>query len=140
MALHDETTNSDGNGTSASRRILIIEDNVDSAESLQLLLEMSGHTVHVAFRGADGVALARSFKPEIVLCDIGLPGGMDGYAVAGELRRDPATQNASLIALTGYGQVEDQQRAQQAGFEMHITKPVDPDELEKRLRNIQVRA
>jgi CheY-like chemotaxis protein len=106
-------------------RILVVEDNHDAANSLRILLELIGHEVTVAYSGPEGINLARQWHPDVVLCDIGLP-GLDGYAVAGELRHDPNTQGAHLIAITGYGQEEDQRRALQAGFDHHLTKPVDP--------------
>jgi CheY-like chemotaxis protein len=109
----------------SGRRVLIIEDNLDIAESLQELIMDFGHETRIAGRGAEGVGLARSFHPDIVLCDIGLPGGMDGYAVARTLREDPALQGITLIALTGYGQGEDRRRVQEAGFDRHLIKPVD---------------
>ncbi len=110
-------------------RILVVEDNRDTADSLRMLLELLGHEVAVAYTGPDGVQKAREFRPDVVLCDIGLP-GLDGYAVAGELRRDPATAGAHLIAITGYGREEDRQRSRQAGFDHHLTKPVDPRDLQ----------
>jgi CheY-like chemotaxis protein len=90
-----------------------------------MLLELLGHTVAVAYTGPDGVRLAREWRPDVVLCDIGLP-GLDGYGVAGALRHDPATAGARLIAVTGYGQDEDRRRTREAGFDHHLTKPVDP--------------
>jgi CheY-like chemotaxis protein len=108
-----------------SLKILVVEDNRDAAESMRMLLELFGHHVALAYNGPDGVKTARDFRPDVVLCDIGLP-GMDGYGVAAELRRDPATAAASLIAISGYGQEEDHRRARQAGFDHHLTKPVDP--------------
>jgi len=118
------------------RRCLLIEDNPDAAESMGLLLELSGHQVEIAHDGRQGLAAARRFLPEIVLCDIGLPGGMDGYEVARQMRGDPALRGASLIALTGYGQDDDQRRAAEAGFDVHLTKPADPDALERLLREL----
>jgi PAS domain S-box-containing protein len=109
-----------------SRRVLVIEDNADAAESLQMLLELSGFEVTTAADGSAGLETARRFHPDVVLCDIGLPGGLDGYAVARELRADPALQPVHLIALTGYGQAEDRRRAYAEGFDLHLTKPVDP--------------
>jgi signal transduction histidine kinase len=113
-------------------RILVVEDNPDAAETLRDLLELSGHEVAVAYSGPAGVATAREFWPEVVLCDLGLP-GMDGCAVAAELRRDPATAAARLIAVTGYGQEEDRRRCREAGFDLCLTKPVDPTQLERLL-------
>jgi PAS domain S-box-containing protein len=111
-------------------RILVVEDNRDSAETLRMLLEMFGHEVSVAFSGPDGVKEAKRLHPEVVLCDIGLP-GLDGYGVAGELRRDPETAGARVIAVTGYGAEEDRRRSQEAGFDMHLTKPLDPETLKE---------
>jgi len=112
------------------RRILVVEDHRDGAETQRDLLELWGHEVAVAYSGPDGVAAARRFRPEVVLCDLGLP-GMDGCAVAAELRQDPATAAARLIAVTAYGEEEDRRRSQAAGFELHLTKPVDPARLEQ---------
>jgi PAS domain S-box-containing protein len=110
-------------------RVLVIEDRRDTAESLRMLLELLGHQVAVAYTGAPGLQTARSFHPDVVLCDIGLPGGMDGYAVARALRADGELFEVPLIAMSGYGQEEDQRRARQAGFDRHLTKPVDPQVL-----------
>jgi CheY-like chemotaxis protein len=109
--------------------ILVVEDHRDAAESLRMLLELLGHRVTVAHTGPEGVAAARALKPDVVLCDIGLP-GMDGYGVAGTLRQDPTTARTNLIAITGYGQEADRRRAHQAGFNHHLTKPVDPEALQ----------
>jgi len=110
------------------RRILVVEDNPDAAATMRDFLELSGHEVELASSGADGVEAARQFHPEVVLCDIGLP-GMDGFAVAAELRRDPTTADAQLIAVTGYGRDEDRRRSKAAGFDLHLTNPVDPAQL-----------
>ncbi len=109
----------------AAYRILIIEDNRDGAESMRTLLSLLGHQTTVTYAGSSGLEAARQMKPDVVLCDIGLPGGMDGYAVARALRADPALSGLLLIALTGYGREEDQQRAAEAGFDHHMTKPVN---------------
>jgi two-component system CheB/CheR fusion protein len=116
------------------RRCLVIEDNVDAAESLALLLELAGHETEVAFDGVAGVEKARGFRPEVVLCDIGLPGRLDGHGVARAFRADPELRQAFLIALTGYGQEEDRRRALDAGFDAHLTKPADIEELKQLLR------
>lgn len=114
------------NGVGAgSCRVLVIEDNLDAAESTKMLLSLAGYQVAVAHAGSAGVETARHFHPDVVLCDIGLPGGMDGYAVARALRRDPALASAYLIAVTGYGQEADQRRAREADFDLHVTKPFD---------------
>jgi PAS domain S-box-containing protein len=120
------------NGAAFGRRILVVEDNHDVAEALCGLLQLYGHQVEVASCGRDGVAAARRLRPEVVLCDIGLP-GMDGYAVARALRRDPSTAGARLIAVSGYGMDEDRKRSEEAGFELHLTKPVRPADLQRLL-------
>ena len=124
--------------SSLSRRVLVIEDNPDSAESMRMLLALSGHQVEVAPTGVSGMQRAREFRPEVVLCDLGLPGGMDGYAVARAMKRDPALAAAYLIASTGYGQAEDQRRCREAGFDAHFTKPVDFTELQRLLASLPV--
>jgi two-component system CheB/CheR fusion protein len=105
-----------------ARRILVIEDNLDAAESLRLALELEGHEVFVAHDGPQGIERARQLGPEVVLCDIGLP-DMDGYAVAKALRRETGLRDTFLVALTGYALPEDQRRAAEAGFDAHLTKP-----------------
>ncbi|HEV8334923.1 MAG TPA: ATP-binding protein [Candidatus Polarisedimenticolia bacterium] len=109
-------------------RVLVVEDNRDAAETLRLLLVACGYEVFVAYTGPDGVEAAGSTSPDIVLCDIGLP-GMDGFGVAAALRQSPTTAHARLIAVTGYGQEEDRRRALEAGFDVHLVKPVDPEKL-----------
>jgi two-component system CheB/CheR fusion protein len=111
------------------RRILIVEDNVDAAESLRRLLELKGHTVEVAATGAEGLEIAPRFRPEVVLCDIQLRGDLDGYAVATAIRSGGDGSPPYLVALTGYGQPEDRERTRAAGFDWHLTKPPHPDEL-----------
>jgi signal transduction histidine kinase/CheY-like chemotaxis protein len=115
--------------TPPRRRVLLIEDNEDAAHTLRLVLEMFGHEVRVAHSGPDGVRTVTAWQPDVVLCDIGLP-GMDGYEVARALRRDPRTAGVRLLAITGYGQPQDRRRALEAGFDAHVIKPVDPAELE----------
>jgi signal transduction histidine kinase/CheY-like chemotaxis protein len=117
----------------AARRILVVEDNADAAATLRDFLELSGHEVELAVSGTDGVQAARSFHPEVVLCDLGLP-GMTGYEVATALRKDPSTSSAKLIAVTGYGRDEDRRRSKEAGFDLHLTKPVDPAQLKALLQ------
>jgi CheY-like chemotaxis protein len=116
-------------GPGRSVRVLIVEDNRDAAAALGTLLEFYGHEVRTAFSGAAGLALAREFDPEVVLCDLSLP-GMDGFAVARALRADPATARARLIAVSGYGSAADQQRSRAAGFDLHLVKPLDADQLQ----------
>jgi two-component system CheB/CheR fusion protein len=109
-------------------RVVIIEDDLDSAESLGLLLQLLGHEVTVTYTGPRGVAAVREKRPDVVLCDLGLP-EMDGFEVARALRADPATAGCPLVAITGYGEEEDRRQAAAAGFEHHLVKPVDPDRL-----------
>lgn len=115
------------------RRVLIIEDNIDAADSLQAILELDGHIVEVARDGAEGIARARLFQPDIVLCDIGLP-GTDGYAVARTIRRDAPEPAPRLVALTGYALPEDVARATEAGFDAHLAKPLQVSDLERILQ------
>ena len=111
-------------------RVLVIEDNEDAAASLHMLLSLAGHQVETAPSGQAGLAAVPNFQPEVVVCDIGLPGGMDGYAVARALRQQPAHGGMLLIALTGYGQDGDKEMSLEAGFDIHLTKPVDFEELQ----------
>lgn len=104
-------------------RVLIIEDNRDGTDMLRRVVEMAGHEVRLAYTGPEGVEQALAWHPEVILCDLGLP-GLDGYAVAQELRRHSVS--ARLIAVTGYGTPEDKARTREFGFEAHLTKPADP--------------
>jgi len=114
------------------RRVLVIEDNVDAAETLGDLLRLFGHEVELANSGPAGIETAARFQPDVVLCDIGLP-VMDGYEVARQLRQNPALKATHLIALTGYGRESDRRRALEAGFDLHLVKPVEPLELQRLL-------
>ena len=109
-------------------RILVVEDNRDSAESLRKLLELCGYSVAVAYSSREGLEKAHSIRPDIVLCDIGLPDS-DGYQLAAALRSDPATSRARLIAVTAYKTQEHRERSRQAGFQLHLVKPVKPEAL-----------
>ena len=113
----------------ASYRILLIDDRRDAILPLQKLLKLLGQEVVVAMDGKKGLETAREFRPEIVLCDIGLP-DMNGYDVAQAMRADPLLKSAYLVAVTGYGQEEDRRRAVRSGFDFHLAKPVRKDELE----------
>lgn len=117
-------------------RVLVIDDNQDAADTLAELLALSDHDVEVAYSGPAGLAAAQRFQPEVVLCDLGLP-GMDGFAVATTLRATPETRSAHLIAVSGYGQEEDRRRSREAGFELHLTKPVDPAAIERILTHMR---
>jgi CheY-like chemotaxis protein len=120
------------------RSILVIEDDRDVAEWLALALGISGHRVEIASDGLTGITKARELAPDVILCDIGLPGALDGYAVARRLQHDAT--HATLIALSGYSQPEDQARARDAGFEAHFSKPPDLDALERLLAKLPKRA
>jgi two-component system CheB/CheR fusion protein len=111
------------------RRILIIDDNADASMTTQMLLELRGHSVQTAVDGSSGLKAALLFKPEVILLDIGLP-GMDGYEVARRLRDLPLTKNVLLIAVSGYGQAEDLRKATEAGFDYHLLKPADTNQLQ----------
>jgi PAS domain S-box-containing protein len=113
-------------------RILVIEDNCDAAESLRMLMELLGHEVAVAHSGPEGLHTALRWQPDVVLSDIGLP-GLSGLEVATELRRNRDTAKTRLVAISGYGSDEDRQRSRQAGFDFHLSKPADPEELERLL-------
>jgi two-component system, sensor histidine kinase len=115
-------------------RILIADDNHDSADSLSMLLSMEGHEVQTAYSGLAAISAARTFRPDVALLDIGMP-DVDGYAAAKRIREQRGGADIYLIALTGWGQDEDKRRASEAGFAMHLTKPVDPDQLRALLAN-----
>jgi CheY-like chemotaxis protein len=117
--------------SSTRRRVLIVDDNRDAAESLADLVRLFGHEVDLAFDGPSALAKALEWAPEVVLCDIGLP-GMSGYEVARALRAGPAA-GAQLIAISGYAQPEDLARAADAGFDGHLAKPPDPAHVERLL-------
>lgn len=112
-------------GTAPRRRVLVVDDNLDGATTLSLLLEYSGYDVRSAYDGAAALQMAAEFQPFAVVLDIGLP-GLDGYEVARRLRRTPSLAQVLLIALTGYGQDSDRERSREAGFDHHFVKPTDP--------------
>ena len=114
------------------RRVLVVDDNADSATSLAMLLKFQGHEAMAVYGAKDALAQVESFQPEVALLDIGLP-EMDGYELAKRLRATPELEGLRLIALTGYGQAEDRQRALAAGFDEHLVKPVDLPALERTL-------
>jgi CheY-like chemotaxis protein len=106
-----------------------VDDNLDAANSVAMLLRLWGHDVRLASAGPEALEIAPDYQPEVVVLDIGLP-GLNGYEVARRLRQLPASRDALLIAVTGYGQLEDRQRSEGAGFDYHLTKPVDPEALQ----------
>ena len=109
---------------SFAHNILIIEDNRDAAETIRMLLQHDGHSVEMAFTAQDGLDQAAVQRPDVILCDIGLP-VMDGYQVIRRIREEPSISATYVIALTGYGREEDQRQALDAGFDLHMTKPID---------------
>lgn len=123
---------SEPSGEPGRRRILLIEDNVDAADSLRDLLTMEGHEVDVAYDGPSGIARAHELRPQVVFCDIGLP-GMDGYEVAHELRTDESLRGSYLVALSGYALPEDIESAKSAGFDQHMAKPPRLEQIEELL-------
>ncbi len=121
---------------SSSARILVIEDELDLARVLRRIIESHGHEVRTATRGREGIDMATEWRPEVVLCDIGLPDGVSGYDVARQLRADAKTKSIALVAVTGYGRPEDKARAFEVGFDAHITKPIELDDLERTLADV----
>jgi CheY-like chemotaxis protein len=117
---------------SGRRKILVVDDNRDSAMSLSLLLELDGHEVRRAYDGLEALEIADEFRPEVTLLDIGMP-RLDGYGAARELRKRDWAKDTLLVALTGWGQQEDKRLAREAGFDHHMVKPVDPDALRRLL-------
>jgi len=124
-------------GSAAARRILVVDDNFDAAETMQLMLEKSGHAVAVVHDGLEALDAARGFRPDVVLLDIGLP-GMDGFELAAALRALPETSRAHLIAVSGYGQEKDRARSAKAGIDLHLVKPVDPAKLHDAINGVRV--
>ncbi len=134
-ALNGEDTSAP---TTTSFRVLVVDDNVDSAESLALLLKTMGQVVHTAYDGPAALDAVERFSPDVVLLDIGLP-GMSGYEVARQIRQR-GQADVLLIALTGYGQKEDQARAREAGFDHHLVKPTDVRRLPELFVSLQHRS
>ncbi|HEY2035996.1 MAG TPA: response regulator [Steroidobacteraceae bacterium] len=121
----------------SKRRLLVVDDNRDAAESMSMLLEMWGHEVAFAYDGPSALQTAEQLQPQAVFLDIGLP-GMDGYEVAARLRELPQARNAILIAITGYGQEDDRLRSRRAGIDHHLVKPVAPDALRTLIDSLQL--
>ena len=117
------------------RRVLVVDDNVDAAESLKMLLELGGANVRQAHDGYEALAIAREFDAEVIVLDIGMP-GLDGYAVCRQLRAMPHGQEMRILALTGWGQQDDRRKTREAGFDAHLVKPVDPDQLTRILSDV----
>ena len=108
----------------AAHRILVVDDNKDSAESLSIFLRRSGHEVHTVYDGEKAMQALAAFHPEVVVLDIGLP-GLSGFEVARRMRKEPGGNRLLLIAATGWGQAEHLSRSREAGFDHHMVKPID---------------
>jgi DNA-binding response OmpR family regulator len=120
-------------GPPVGNRILIVDDNRDAADSLAMLLGLDGHDVHVSYTGHAALDAVRELRPSTVVLDLGLP-DLNGFEVARRLRSDESVGRVRLIALTGWGQADDRRRTHEAGFDHHLTKPVDPDQLHRLLQ------
>ena len=139
--LADEAGATDSGGTHAGEssalsrelRVLVVEDHPDSADMMAFLIEAQGHTVFKAHDGASALDTALAVIPDVMFCDIGLP-GMNGYELAAEIRKQPRLGHLRLIAVSGYGREEDRRRAETAGFDAHLTKPIEPDLLHSLLQ------
>ena len=121
------------NGTTAlARRILVVDDNEDAAITLAMLLQLKGSDTRLAHDGLDAIEQAEAFRPDVILLDIGLP-KMDGYDACRAIRRQPWGSAITMIALTGWGQDDDRRKSMEAGFDLHLVKPVAPATLMKML-------
>ncbi|HVE55067.1 MAG TPA: ATP-binding protein, partial [Ramlibacter sp.] len=143
LAAHDAVpaagpASAEAPGASAGRRVLVVDDNVDAADSLGLLLSGGGHDIRVVHSGAAALVAAESFRPDLVFLDIGLP-DVSGYDVATSLRRGRSGSDMRIVALTGWGNEEARERSAQSGFDLHITKPVQMDVLQRLLSGMQER-
>ena len=116
----------------AALKILVVDDNRDAAESCAMLLELSGHRVQTAYGGRQALEIAATFRPDALLLDIGLP-DLSGYELAQQIRTASWGHGAVLVAVTGWGQDEDRRRAFEAGFDHHLTKPIEAEKLESLL-------
>jgi CheY-like chemotaxis protein len=125
VRVRDGSDPNEGRG----KRVLLADDNADFVDSLGHILSARGHDVRIAYDGAEALAAAAEFRPEIAFVDIGMP-KVHGYEVARRLRAEPTTARCMLVAVTGWGQENDRARAREAGFDRHLTKPVDPSEIE----------
>ena len=116
----------------APRRIVVADDNEDSAQSFAMLLSFSGHEVRVAHDGEEALDAVRNFRPDVAFLDIGMP-RLSGYEVAEAVRAEPWGRDVKLIAVTGWGQADDKVRARTAGFDQHLVKPIDPSDVDRLL-------
>ena len=118
------------------RRILIVDDNIDILISLEMLLDLMGYIVETASNGLEAIDTARTFHPDLILMDIGMP-QLNGYAVAKEIRKQSWGEKFFIVALTGWGHEQDKQDAKEAGFDFHITKPIKIDMLKRLLADLE---
>ena len=116
-------------------RVLVVEDDQDTADGMAALLSASGHEVRIAHDGSTAIAMALDFHPHVVLTDIGVP-QLNGYEVAARMRQHADLAGSVLVAITGYGQEQDRVRTRAAGFEYHLVKPVEPDEMLRIVRDV----
>jgi CheY-like chemotaxis protein len=121
------------------RRLLVVDDNRDFADTLGALFETMGHDVRIAYNGTDALSAAAEYRPDAVFLDIGLP-GRNGYDVARTLRSSPDLAGLTLVAFTGYGRAEDRRRVREAGFDYHLVKPAEAAELAKIVDALPTRA
>lgn len=121
-----------------SLRVLVVDDNVDAADTLSILVQSAGAEVRTAYGGEDALDVGRTFQPDAVLLDVGMP-GLDGYATCRQLRTEPWGRTAHVVAITGWGQPRDRQRALDAGFDAHLTKPADPCAIQRLLADLSAR-
>jgi CheY-like chemotaxis protein len=117
-------------------RILIVEDNEDTAMLFAEMLELAGHRVTVAHDAREGLRAAAEFELDVVLCDIGLPGELDGFGFAERMRERADSRAPALISLSGYGRREDEERALRSGFDRHLTKPINLASLQRAIGNV----
>jgi signal transduction histidine kinase/ActR/RegA family two-component response regulator len=136
VAHSSMSVDSSSRQTRGSLRVLIVDDNVDAAQSLGMLLEASGHEIHLAHGGLDAIEAVRAHRPQVVLLDIGLP-QIDGYEAAKRLRALYPREAITVVAMTGYGQAADRERSRAAGFDHHLVKPADYAEVERILAQAQ---
>lgn len=134
-AVHSSTHDADGQLVKP-RRVLLVEDNRDAADVLATYLRSLGHAVHVTYDGSSGMTAALRDRPDVVICDIGLP-GIDGYELARALRAEPGMSECLLVAVSGYGDTRDRERGLQAGFHYYFTKPANPEEIARLLQGAQ---
>jgi CheY-like chemotaxis protein len=123
--------------TSSPKRVLLVDDNRDSVETLSLLIQTKGHDARIAGSGEEAIAVADEYQPHVVLLDLSLPGGMDGFEVARELRQRPYGASLVLVAVTGWGGREVRNKAAESGFDFHLLKPVEWTQLEKLLDQVE---